>query len=123
LVEHELGGHEVEGLGEPGSKGLREVGHGIPRRDALFVNPLENLGRAEGRLAVFGETRGERVEGLAGERRFLGRKLHGATMRRSQRFTSVRLRALTMALIEASSILVSMPAPKSVVPRSVLIWM
>jgi len=43
--------------------------------------------------------------------------------RRPYRFANVRLSALTMALIEASSMLVSVPAPKSVVPRSVLIWM
>jgi hypothetical protein len=38
-------------------------------------------------------------------------------------FASARLSALTIALIDASSMFVSIPAPKSVRPRSVLIWM
>ena len=40
-----------------------------------------------------------------------------------QLFARARLRALTMALMDASSMLVSMPAPKSEWPRSVRIWM
>ena len=41
----------------------------------------------------------------------------------AQALTKARLSALTTALIEASSMLVSMPAPKNAPPRSVLIWM
>lgn len=69
-------GDEFEGLGEPGAEGFGEVGHVVPRADAFFVEPVEDLAGAEGRFAAFGEAGGEGVEGLAGEGGFGGGELH-----------------------------------------------
>jgi hypothetical protein len=79
LVEHERGGHEVEGVGEPGAEGFAEVGHLVPRAGALLVDPVENLLRAKRRLAALLQAGGERVEGLAGERWLGGDELHATT--------------------------------------------
>lgn len=109
---------------------VRGLRRGLPARQRLSVKqlPPAGVGREEAR------TDNQRDGGKQGE---CGATIHGDGVSRIsvtgfedvnradavQLFARARLRALTIALMEASSMLVSIPAPKSDWPRSVRIWM
>ena len=75
-LKHQGGGIEVERLRQPGAQRLGQVGHLVPGGGALFVDPVEHLARAVGRLAGLGQAGGQRLERLAVDGRPGGREIH-----------------------------------------------
>ena len=82
LIYHRRCGIEDEIFVEPGAKIFRQIGHGIPRIDALFVEPLHDLLGAEALVTCRFDLVFQAFESFAKEARFLRCESHGVELAR-----------------------------------------
>ena len=76
LIYNRRSGIEDEIFVEPGAKIFGQIGHGIPRIDALFVEPIHDLIGAEAFVPCRFDLAFQAFEGFAKEARFLRCESH-----------------------------------------------